>query len=45
MSQIEGNVIENNWQASQEPYALVLTPRNQGNTAPRIVAQDVIYLL
>ena len=38
---IEGNVIENNWQASQSGYALVLTPRNQDNTAPWTVVQDV----
>src|SRR5918994_1601116 len=38
---IEGNVIENNWQASQSGYALVLTPRNQENTAPWSVVQDV----
>ena len=38
---IEGNIIENNWQASQPGYALVLTPRNQYNTAPWTVVQDV----
>jgi PKD repeat protein len=38
---IEGNIIENNWQASQTGYAIVLTPRNQGNTAPWTVVQDV----
>ena len=38
---IEGNVIENNWQASQSGYAIVLTPRNQDNTAPWTVVQDV----
>src|SRR5829696_5047371 len=38
---IEGNVIEYNWQASQNGYAIVLTPRNQENTAPWTVVQDV----
>ena len=39
---IEGNVIENIWRAGQNGYALVLTPRNQGNTAPWTVVQDVM---
>jgi PKD repeat protein len=39
---IEGNIIENNWQASQDGYALLLTPRNAGNTAPWTVVQDVM---
>jgi PKD repeat protein len=39
---IQGNVIENIWRASQNGYALVLTPRNQGNTAPWTVVQDVM---
>lgn len=38
---IEGNVIENVWRASQNGYALVFTPRNQENTAPWTVVQDV----
>ena len=39
---IEGNVIENIWRAGQNGYALVLTPRNQDNTAPWTVVQDVM---
>jgi hypothetical protein len=39
---IEGNVIQNVWKASQTGFALVLTPRNQGNTAPWTVVQDVL---
>jgi len=39
---IEGNVIENVWVAGQTGLAFLLTPRNQGNTAPWTVVQDVI---
>jgi PKD repeat protein len=38
---ISGNVIEHVWAASQNGYALVFTPRNQGNTAPWSVVQDI----
>ena len=38
---IEGNVIEHVWKASQTGFAIVLTPRNQENTAPWSVVQDV----
>lgn len=38
---IEGNVIEHVWKAAQNGYALVFTPRNQDNTAPWTVVQDV----
>lgn len=38
---IEGNIIENNWAAGQQGYAIVFTPRNQGNTAPWTVVQNV----
>ena len=38
---IEGNIIENNWAAGQQGYALVFTPRNQENTAPWSVVQNV----
>jgi regulation of enolase protein 1 (concanavalin A-like superfamily) len=31
---IDGNVFENNWDGFQQGYAIVLTPRNQENTAP-----------
>jgi hypothetical protein len=39
---IEGNVIQNVWVAGQTGFALVLTPRNQGNTAPWTVVQDIM---
>jgi hypothetical protein len=39
---IEGNVIENNWAAGQQGYALMLTPRNQYGTAPWSVVQNVV---
>ena len=39
---IQGNIIENIWRAGQNGYALVLTPRNQGNSAPWTVVQDVV---
>lgn len=38
---IEGNTIENNWAAGQQGYSIVLTPRNQDNTAPWSVVQNV----
>ena len=38
---IEGNTIENNWAAGQQGYSLVFTPRNQDNTAPWSVVQNI----
>ncbi|HWF86750.1 MAG TPA: carbohydrate-binding protein [Vicinamibacterales bacterium] len=38
---IEGNTIENNWAAGQQGYSIVLTPRNQDNTAPWSVVKNV----
>jgi hypothetical protein len=38
---IEGNIIENNWAAGQQGYSIVLTPRNQENTAPWTVVQNI----
>jgi hypothetical protein len=40
---INGNLIENNWAAAQQGYAIVLTPRNQDNTAPWAVVQQVQF--
>jgi hypothetical protein len=40
---INGNLIENNWAASQQGYAILLTPRNQDNTAPWTVVQQVQF--
>lgn len=39
---IEGNIIENVWQAGQFGYALVLTPRNQSGKAPWTRVRDVV---
>jgi hypothetical protein len=39
---IEGNIIENNWAAGQQGYALMFTPRNQENTAPWTVVQIIV---
>src|SRR5687768_17239782 len=39
---IEGNIIENNWAAGQMGYSIVMTPRNQENTAPWTVVQNVV---
>jgi hypothetical protein len=38
---IEGNTIENNWAAGQQGYSIVFTPRNQDNTAPWTVVQNI----
>jgi hypothetical protein len=38
---VEGNIIENVWQAGQYGYALVLTPRNQSGKAPWSRVRDV----
>ncbi|MDQ3820438.1 MAG: hypothetical protein M3362_22540 [Acidobacteriota bacterium] len=39
---IEGNVFENSWQAAQGGMAIVLTPRNQENTAPWSTVNNVV---
>ena len=38
---VEGNRFENCWPNAQSGYAMLLTPRNQNNTAPWSVVQDV----
>ena len=38
---IEGNVIENAWKAAQTGFAILLTPKNQENTAPWTAVRDV----
>lgn len=40
---VEGNIIENNWAAAQVGYAIVLTPRNPGGTAPWSRVHDVTF--
>lgn len=38
---VEGNLFENCWPNAQSGFALLLTPRNQNNTAPWSVVQDI----
>ncbi len=38
---VEGNRFENNWPAGQNGFALLITPRNQNNTAPWCATQDI----
>jgi hypothetical protein len=40
---VDGNVLENNWQAAQTGYAVLFTPRNQGGTAPWSVVQQIQF--
>ena len=40
---IEYNLFENNWQAAQAGYAIVLTPRNQDGGCPWCVVEDVDF--
>jgi hypothetical protein len=42
---VEGNLLENNWAAAQNGFSLLLTPRNQSNTAPWCVTQDITIRL
>lgn len=37
------NVIENSWQASQNGYAALLTPRNQSGTCPWCIVEDIQF--
>lgn len=38
---VEGNTIENNWNAGQEGYSIIFTPRNQSGTAPWSIVKNV----
>ena len=38
---IEGNILENNWLASQNGFALLITPRNENGTAPWSATRDI----
>ncbi|HUK32920.1 MAG TPA: hypothetical protein VLV86_03355, partial [Vicinamibacterales bacterium] len=40
---VDGNVLENNWQAGQSGYAVLFTPRNQDGTAPWSVVQQIQF--
>jgi len=42
---VEGNILENNWAASQNGFSLLLTPRNQSGTAPWSAVQDITVRL
>ncbi len=42
---VEGNRLENCWPNAQNGFALLLTPRNQNNTAPWSVVQDITIRL
>jgi hypothetical protein len=38
---VEGNIFENNWLHAQDGEGLVITPRNQGNSAPWSTTSDI----
>ena len=38
---VKGNYFQNNWAANQNGMSLLLTPRNQGGTAPWCITQDI----
>jgi hypothetical protein len=40
---IDGNLLEHQWAAAQEGFAVVLTPRNQDGTAPWSIVQQVWF--
>jgi hypothetical protein len=40
---VEYNLFENNWQAAQPGYAIVLTPRSQDGACPQCVVADVDF--
>src|SRR5580765_4422891 len=40
---VDGNILENNWQAGQNGYALQITPRNQDGTAWWTVVQQIQF--
>jgi hypothetical protein len=40
---IDGNIFEHIWPASQQGYAILLTPRNDDGTAPWSVVRDVTF--
>ena len=42
---VEGNIFENNWLHAQDGEALVITPRNQNNSAPWSTTEDITFRL
>jgi hypothetical protein len=42
---VEGNTFENNWQAAQNGFSILLTPRNQEGGAPWCGTQDITIRL
>jgi hypothetical protein len=41
--QVESNLLENNWRASQQGYAILFTPRNQDGKCPWCVVEQVAF--
>jgi hypothetical protein len=41
---VRGNIIEYIWQAAQQGYAIVLTPRNSSGRTPWVVVEDVQFI-
>jgi hypothetical protein len=40
---VDSNILENNWDASQDGFAILLTPRNAGADTPWVVVQDILF--
>lgn len=40
---VEGNIFENNWQAAQPGYAILMTPAGQDGKAAWVVVEDVTF--
>src|SRR5437016_152210 len=40
---IEGNIFENSWEAQQQGWAVLLTPRNQNGASPWSTVEDVTF--
>ena len=40
---VDGNRFENNWPKAQNGFSILVTPRNQGGTAPWSIVQDITF--
>jgi hypothetical protein len=40
---ITGNILENNWVDAQDGFAVQVTPRTEGGTAPWVYVQDITF--
>jgi len=40
---VEGNILENSWEAQQQGWAVLLTPRNQNGASPWSTVEDVTF--